>query len=351
MDQLSAYDYDLPAELLATRPEAQRDASRLMIVNRADGAIRHETFANIGEHLRATDHLVFNNTRVLPARLFGIREATGGKWEGLFLNADTNGRWTLIGETRGKLQPGEWLVIHPAYQPDAADRLRLQLLERDTDGMWFAQPESNAAFVDLLNQFGTLPLPPYIGRKLADEQDQTRYQTVYNSVPGAVAAPTAGLHFTDPLLNDLTSRGITRHEVTLHVGIGTFRPVAVEQLDDHQMHGEWCEVSAKSATALAEARAVGQRIVAVGTTTVRTLESAARCGQVTPFAGETDLFIRPGFDFHAIEGLLTNFHLPRSTLLVLVAAFAGYDLMREAYRQAVQERYRFYSYGDAMLIV
>ena len=352
MDDLSAYDYELPPELLATRPADQRDGSRLMLIDRGTGNIRHEEFPAIREILKTNDHLVFNNTRVLPARLFGKREATGGKWEGLFLHVDGEANWRLIGETRGKLQPGEWLVLRPAYESEQGDQqLRVQLLQRDEDAVWTARPESTAPLLQVLDTFGSLPLPPYMGRKLADNADRTRYQTVYGSVPGAVAAPTAGLHFTPEILADLSARGVKRHEVTLHVGIGTFRPVNVERLDDHEMHAEWCEISASTAQRIRQAKDNQQNVIAVGTTTARTLESCARGGTVAEFCDNTRLFIRPGFEFRALDGLLTNFHLPRSTLLVLVAAFAGYDLMREAYRQAVAERYRFYSYGDAMLIL
>ncbi|MCL4113233.1 UNVERIFIED_CONTAM: hypothetical protein GTU68_052583 [Idotea baltica] len=340
MQNISDYDYDLPPELLAKTPAERRDESRLMVVNRKTGTIDHAQFRDLPTLLHADDCLVLNNTRVLKARLFGTRTATGGKWEGLFLSAVESGDWKLIGETRGKLQPGESISVRPAYNTATAETLELRLIERDAEDTEI-----------LLDRFGTLPLPPYIGRKLADESDFDRYQTTYARQPGAVAAPTAGLHFTDDLLNDCRNRGATTAEVTLHVGIGTFRPISVENLDDHAMHYEWCKVTAEAAENIAQTRQSSGRIIAVGTTSVRTLESAAQNGTMTEWSGSTNLFIRPGYQFKAVDGLITNFHLPKSSLLVLVSAFAGHELMKHIYDVAIAERYRFYSYGDAMLIV
>jgi S-adenosylmethionine:tRNA ribosyltransferase-isomerase len=353
MDELTQYDYELPPDRIAREPPARRDDARLLVVDRRSGKLEHRTVRDLPELLQPGDCLVVNDTQVLPARLFGTRAATGGKWEGLYLGTTPTGDWKLIGETRGRIQPGEEIVILPAHKAASADRLILTLREKNADGIWTAHVKGDESAIELLQRFGTVPLPPYIGRKLADTADWERYQTTYARSPGAVAAPTAGLHFTPELLEACTARGLRRAAVTLHVGIGTFRPIAVERLSDHRMHAEWCELPAETRH-FVQTRAHSGRIVAVGTTSVRTLESAARHspqGSLTAWSGETDLFIRPPYEFRATDVLLTNFHLPRSTLLVLVSTFAGHDLIQEAYQCALHEGYRFYSYGDAMLIV
>jgi S-adenosylmethionine:tRNA ribosyltransferase-isomerase len=351
MDDLAAYDYELPAELIATEPLPQRDASRMLVVDRCTERLEHRSISDLPEILRPGDRLVLNDTRVVPAHLFGIRKATGGKWEGLFLEVDAAGHWKLIGHAGGKLRSGETLAIAPAHRPESSERLELTLLDCDAEGIWTAAPASSQNAVELLEQFGTVPLPPYIHRKLGAGLDWERYQTTFAARPGAVAAPTAGLHFTPELLARCEQRGIPQTFVTLHVGIGTFRPISVERLSDHTMHGEWCELSADASALLDQTRAAGGRIVAVGTTTVRTLETAFTDGSFIPWSGTTDLFIRPPYRFGGLDCLLTNFHLPRTTLFVLVSALAGLELMHRAYREAVRESYRFYSYGDAMLIL
>ncbi|HXY35604.1 MAG TPA: tRNA preQ1(34) S-adenosylmethionine ribosyltransferase-isomerase QueA [Planctomycetaceae bacterium] len=351
MDDLALYDYELPAELIATEPLPRRDASRMLVVDRRTQRLEHRAIGKLPEFLRPGDRLVLNDTRVVPARLFGFRKATGGKWEGLFLEADPAGHWKLIGHSGGKLHAGETLVITPAHRPESQERLELTLLDCDAEGIWTAAPASDRSAVELLAEFGTVPLPPYIHRKLGADLDWERYQTTYAARPGAVAAPTAGLHFTPELLARCEERGISRSFVTLHVGIGTFRPISVARLSEHAMHGEWCEFSPAASATLNETRAAGGRIVAVGTTTVRTLETAFRDGAFAPWCGTTNLFIRPPYRFGGVDCLLTNFHLPRSTLFVLVSALAGLELMQRAYAEAVRERYRFYSYGDAMLIL
>jgi S-adenosylmethionine:tRNA ribosyltransferase-isomerase len=351
MDDLAAYNYDLPAELIATEPLPRRDASRLLVVDRGTGRLEHRSVADLPEILRPGDRLVLNDTRVVPARLFGARKATGGKWEGLFLEVDASGRWRLIGHSGGKLQAGDALVIAPAHRTESLERLELTLVECDAEGIWTAVPGSSQSAVELLEQFGTVPLPPYIRRKRGADLDWDRYQTAYARRPGAVAAPTAGLHFTPELLDRCEGRGIPRAFVTLHVGIGTFRPISAQRLSEHAMHAEWCELSPETCDKLNATRAAGGRIVAVGTTTVRTLETAFRDGSFAAWSGPTNLFIRPPYRFGGVDCLLTNFHLPRSTLFVLVSALAGLDLMRQAYAEAVREHYRFYSYGDAMLIL
>jgi S-adenosylmethionine:tRNA ribosyltransferase-isomerase len=351
MDDLAAYDYDLPAELIATEPLPRRDASRMLVADRRTGRLEHRSISDLPEILRPGDRLVLNDTRVVPARLFGVRKATGGKWKGLFLNVDSAGNWRLIGHSGGKLRAGETLAIAAAHRPESGERLELTLLDCDAEGIWTAAVHASRTAVELLDQFGTVPLPPYIQRKLGADLDWERYQTAFAKNPGAVAAPTAGLHFTPELLERCERRGIPHTFVTLHVGIGTFRPISVERLSEHAMHEEWCELSAGTCEQLNQTRAAGGRVVAVGTTTVRTLETAFRDGAFAPWCGGTKLFIRPPYPFGGVDCLLTNFHLPRSTLLVLVSTLAGLELTRQAYAAAVRERYRFYSYGDAMLIL
>ncbi len=357
MDELVAYDYALPDELIAKQPAERREEARLLVVDRAAKTLRHRLVSDLPELLHAGDCLVLNDTRVVPARLLGKRAATGGRWEGLFLELTSAGEWRLLSQCRGKLQPGEFIEIHPAHDERVTERLQLQLGEREDDGIWRARPIVAAAEREpfdtwaALDKFGSVPLPPYIRRELAQPGDFARYQTVYARHKGSVAAPTAGLHFTPELLARCRERGIEQAFVTLHVGIGTFRPISVESLDAHRMHSEWCEVSAECIRQVTEALERGARRIAVGTTTVRSLESAARGGRLAAWRGATDLFIRPPFEFRASDGLLTNFHLPRSTLLVLVCTFAGRDLIMNAYAEAIRQNYRFYSYGDAMLIL
>ena len=369
LELLSNWQFELPAELIASRPAETRDGARLLVVDRQKACVTHARIRDLPELLRPNDLLVFNNTKVLPARLFGYRTATGGRWEGLYVEEVLPRHWHILSDTRGRLQPGETITVQPAYgagsgsDPNSVagtspgpDNLILTLIKKREDGGWIAAPNSSAPSLELLEQFGSLPLPPYMGRKLADQDDRHRYQTQFASEPGAVAAPTAGLHFTESLLEECRSRGLQKAELTLHVGIGTFRPVVAERLADHKMHEEWCRLPAETCGLVKQTQQRQGRVIAVGTTSVRTLESAAQAtmgsgNMLQPWQGRTSLFIQPGYKFQAVDCLLTNFHLPGSTLLVLVAAMAGYDLIMEAYRQAISERYRFYSYGDAMLIV
>lgn len=359
LDHISAWQYHLPEELIASRPAAQRDAARLMVVRRQTGEIEHHRIADLPDLLHSGDRLVFNNTKVLPARLFGFRTSTGGKWEGLFLSEFPDGRWQITGQTRGKLTVGESITLVLATQTvrgvdndraAAAATLLLVLDERRPDGSWVVRCDRAESAFSLLEQFGTLPLPPYIGRKVSDHNDAQRYQTVFATEAGAIAAPTAGLHFTPRLLDACRGRGIDTSEVTLHVGIGTFRPVGASRLSDHNMHSEWCRITELAAEQINATKSGRGNVVAVGTTSVRTLEAASAGGKLNPQQADTDLFIRPGYQFQVTDQLLTNFHLPGSTLIVLVAALAGYELTMDAYRQAVEAKYRFYSYGDAMLI-
>ncbi|MFM7151035.1 MAG: tRNA preQ1(34) S-adenosylmethionine ribosyltransferase-isomerase QueA [Gemmataceae bacterium] len=336
-------DYELPAELIAQEPIEPRDHSRLMVLNRADGRIRHHLFKEIGDFLPPQSLLLLNDTRVVPARLVGIRPRTGGKWEGLFVREHSAGLWEVLLKTRGTLKPGEFLAVGD---------LRLETVEKTAGGRWLLRPCENAPWDALLAKVGQVPIPPYIHKGRARSWDEQRYQTVHARRKGAVAAPTAGLHFTEELFAELERRGYEKAFVTLHVGPGTFQPIKVHDVREHQVEAEWGELPAATADAIHRCVARGGKRVAVGTTSVRLLESAAR--QVEPlqaWSGATDLTIMPPYSFRVVDALVTNFHLPRSSLLLLVGAFAGLSLVKAAYAEAVRERYRFYSYGDAMLIL
>ncbi|MBM4068306.1 MAG: tRNA preQ1(34) S-adenosylmethionine ribosyltransferase-isomerase QueA [Planctomycetes bacterium] len=339
-------DYELPGELIAQAPCPERDHSRLMRLDRCSGAIAHHHFFELPELLRPGDLLILNDTRVLPARLLGKRRATGGKWEGLFLGVTANGCWDMMCQTRGKLAAGDIIDVGGAEAS-----LELRLIEKSPEGRWLARPDRAGHFAEVLQQYGHVPLPPYIRKGAAEAADRERYQTVYARNAGAVAAPTAGLHFTPDLFDKLKERGIDWAHVTLHVGLGTFQPVQVEDYRAHKMHAECGELSETTVKAIAACRARGGRIVAVGTTSVRVLETVAATGPVRPWAGATTLYIHPPYEFRVVDALVTNFHLPRTTLLLMVGAFAGGALLRSAYAAAIASQYRFYSYGDAMLIV
>ena len=303
----------------------------------------HRSFRELPDLLQRGDLLVRNDTKVVAARLLGHRESTGGKWEGLFLRVLPDGAWEMLTSTRGRPAIGEWIVVEGG--------LRLQLVERSGGGRWLVRPAEPGDPSILLERHGHVPLPSYIRKGRDDPADRLRYQTVYAREPGAVAAPTAGLHFTPALFQRLSARGIDAAEITLHVGLGTFRPIESESIDDHALHAEWAEVSTETADLLNARRAAGGRIVAVGTTSARTLECSAQGGPFRAISGETGLYLKPGHEFRGIDALITNFHLPRSSLLVLVSALAGVEFIRDAYAEAIREGYRFYSYGDAMLIL
>jgi S-adenosylmethionine:tRNA ribosyltransferase-isomerase len=433
--QLEDLHYDLPPELIAQQPCSPRDAARLLVLDRASGRIEHRIFRDVGEYLRAGDCLVLNDTRVLPARFF-CRRASGGRIEGLFLDADADG-WRVLLRPSARLRVGERLtcearrgesqgqggeqgvregilepasseqgvregILEPASSADgpsgsadgssggsadgsssgSADgsssgraphrpsrgpctaalsppqrreritgKEELELLEYLDRGAWRVRPLPPVEPLDLLNRIGEAPLPPYIRRPSGpDATDHARYQTIYAERPGAVAAPTAGLHFTPGLLTGLEAQGVRRAAATLHVGLGTFAPIETRDLAAHRMHAERFRIDEAAAGTIAQAKASGGRVVAVGTTTVRALESF-RTGPVAAGEGATDLFIHPPFEFRHVDRLITNFHLPGSTLLALVSALAGVDRVRAAYAEAIAQRYRFYSYGDAMLIL
>jgi len=343
-------NYDLPEDLIAQEPAYKRCQSKLLVMERSTGRVYDRRFENIIEYLKAGDCLVLNNTRVLPAKFFG-RRTTGAELEGLFLSETEEGHWEVMLKNARKVKAGESIVF---YDKEKKDFCRAEAAERMTDGHWTLKIESNQNSYDILEKIGSAPLPPYIKRGNDEDtarMDLQRYQTVYAEQPGAVAAPTAGLHFTGELLKQIKSMGIQVAYVTLHVGAGTFKPVTTEILQDHQMHSERFSICQKDADLINRSLEKGTRIIAAGTTSVRTLETAAQDGRVTACEGSTKLFILPGYEFKVVDAMLTNFHLPKSTLLALVGAFAGLENILAAYRHAIKRRYRFYSYGDAMLII
>lgn len=343
-DRLSDFDFDLPDALIAQHPAAQRTESRLLVVAPQTSTFQDARFTDLIDQLEPGDLMVFNNSKVIPARLFG-QKASGGQVEILVERITHDNQALAMLRVSKKPAAGSQIQLNA---PAGVQGPLITALGRDAtyDDRFVLQfPES---VLDVLHRCGELPLPPYIQHK-PDQEDANRYQTVYAQTPGSVAAPTAGLHFDEPFLARLDAKGIRRAFVTLHVGTGTFAPVRTEDLSAHQMHTEWYELPIETAEAIAQARKEGRRVVAVGTTSLRTLESAAiDGGLVSPGQRETDIFIRPGYAFKVVDALLTNFHLPKSTLLMLVAAFVGYDTMRKAYAHAVESRYRFFSYGDAM---
>ncbi len=349
---LSHYDYALPDELIAQSPLQNRVDARMLVVDRKAGTLSHRHVRNLPEYLDPKDCVVVNDTKVLPARLLGTRQKTGGRWEGLFLafvpSGGPNGLWRIIGKTRGRILPGEIVELRT---PSGRGGLALEFGSQLDDKSWIVKPLTEEDDLAALNRVGWIPIPPYIRGGRMIPEDVQNYQTVYAAKPGAVAAPTAGLHFTPQLVEAVRKLGVAVVPVTLHVGIGTFRPIMVENLEEHQMHNERYAVTDKVVTEIIERRENGGRIVAVGTTSVRVLESASGEGGLKPFEGETSLFIRPPYQFKSVDMLLTNFHQPKSTLLILVRTFGGDELLQEAYREAIRKKYRFFSYGDAMLIV
>jgi S-adenosylmethionine:tRNA ribosyltransferase-isomerase len=345
--KLSEFNYRLPPERIAQTPADRRDESRLLVMHRGAALVEHRLFSDLVDHIRPDDVLVLNDTRVMPWKVTG-RRTTGGAIEGLLIRSRPDGTWRAIFKSHGTLLPGERLRLLDR-------RLTAHLIAKDAEGVWtmrFDEPDPQA----ILEEFGFAPVPPYIKRGLERDElaelDRARYQTVFARRPGAIAAPTAGLHFTPELLDRIKRRGAAVVELTLHVGMGTFQPVKVDQIERHRMHSEHYELSAEAADVINRRRAAGGRIIAVGTTVVRVLETCAdEQGILTPGAGETQIFIHPPWRFRAADALVTNFHLPQTTLLMLVCAFAGRERVLAAYEEAVRMRYRFFSYGDAMLIL
>jgi len=353
--RVNLFDYDLPTELIAQQPLPQRSASRMLVLHRDSGAIEHRRFTDLPEYLAAQDCAVINQTRVIPARLLG-RRSTGGQVELLLVDPLGNGRWEVLARPAGRLSVGERI--------DFSGEITATIEEGLSDGRGVVSLECPGELMTSLNHVGLTPLPPYIHRdqqppreassqqQAQEAADRARYQTVYAQDPGAVAAPTAGLHFDEEMLERLVIGDVEIARITLHVSAGTFRPVRAENIQEHDMDAERYEVTAEAAQAINASRADGGRIVAVGTTVVRTLETLAHdSGQIATDSGETRLFIYPGYQFRVVDMLLTNFHLPRSTLLMLVSAFAGREQVLAAYQEAVARRYRFYSYGDCMLVI
>ncbi|MBO5247607.1 MAG: tRNA preQ1(34) S-adenosylmethionine ribosyltransferase-isomerase QueA [Eubacterium sp.] len=333
--------YDLPQELIAQDPLEDRSSSRLLVLDKQSGELKDEIFRNITDYLKPGDCLVINNTKVIPARLFGTREGTGATIELLLLKRRENDIWETLVKPGKKAKVGTRIVFGDGI-------LTGEILEVVEDGNRLIQFSYEGIFEEILDRLGQMPLPPYITHTL---QDKNRYQTVYAKYDGSAAAPTAGLHFTPELLDAIRAKGIKIAEVTLHVGLGTFRPVKVENVLDHHMHSEYYEVTAEAAKLICETKQAGGRVIAVGTTSCRTLESAAGTdGTITAKNGWTDIFIYPGYSFKVIDALITNFHLPESTLVMLVSALAGREHIMDAYAHAVEEKYRFFSFGDAMFI-
>jgi S-adenosylmethionine:tRNA ribosyltransferase-isomerase len=334
------FDYDLPDELIAQRPAPERDGSRLMVLDRENQSIQHTSFEHLGQYLEPGDALVLNRSRVIRARL-SVTRPTGGKGELFLLKSIGGGRWQALGRPSRKLEPGMMLRV-------PSGDIAIMLEERLDEGQWIVRFPNHVDVLGFLRQSGSVPLPPYI-HDLSSEDE--RYQTVYGDREGSVAAPTAGLHFTGRMLEGIQQAGVEVGFVTLHVGLGTFRPVTVAEVEKHTMHAEWGEVPDAVARTVNRTRRNGGRVVSVGTTTTRLLETAMGSTEMQPWSGDTDIFIYPGYRFRTIDALITNFHLPRSTLLMLVSAFAGREFMLRAYVEAVRERYRFFSFGDAMVIL
>ena len=360
--KVSLFDYHLPEELIAQYPLPERDESRLMVLKRDTREIQHTTFTHLLDFLSPGDLLVLNNTKVIPARLIGKKERSKGKVEILLLTPKGEGIWEALVKRSSRISAGTRVVFGDG-------RLVAKILGKSESEGRLVQFEHNGDLRELLDEFGRMPLPPYIKRQ-AENSDKERYQTIYAKKDGAVAAPTAGLHFTKAFFSRLEAKNIGMAEVTLHVGLGTFQPVRTENVEEHDLHSEYFEITPETVRKINETRRSGGRIVAVGTTSVRTLESsvASKTSKTTktshdldalddlddlvvPRSGFTDAFIYPGYEFRIVDALVTNFHLPRSTLLMLVSAFAGREFVMEAYREAVEKQYRFYSYGDAMLII
>jgi len=337
----SDFDYELPEELIAQHPAAQRDHSRLLVMDKNTGAVEHRVFRDIVDYLHAGDVLVLNNTKVIPARIFGVKEGGTAKIEVLLLKRDDD-------------LPNTWeVLVHPGKRAKVGTvidfgegRLKGEVIANTSAGRKVTF-HFDGIFEEILEELGTMPLPPYIHEQL---EDQNRYQTVYAKVDGSAAAPTAGLHFTTELLETLRQNGIEIEEVLLHVGLGTFKPVSEEDIEDHEMHSEYYEISQETADRINKAKAEGRRIISVGTTSTRALESAAKDGRLQAGSGWTNIFIYPGYKWQIIDGLITNFHLPKSTLMMLVSALSTREHILAAYKEAVAQRYRFFSFGDAMFI-
>lgn len=338
--QLSEFDYHLPEELIAQTPVEPRNSSRMMVLDTVEKTIEHKHFYDLKEYLEPGDTLIMNDTRVMPARLLGWRDGTGGKVEVFLLRRIDGDTWETLVKPGRKAQIGQVIRF--------SDELACTVTDHTDFGGRIVKFQYEGIFEEILDRLGETPLPPYIHEKLADKE---RYQTVYSKEQGSAAAPTAGLHFTKEQLQELKDYGVNLGFVTLHVGLGTFRPVNVENIEDHVMHKEYYSISQEVADLILATKAAGKRVIAVGTTSIRTLESAADgVGKISGKSGWTGIFIYPGYEFKLVDGIVTNFHLPKSTLIMLISAFAGREFVLDAYKTAVEEKYRFFSFGDAMLI-
>jgi S-adenosylmethionine:tRNA ribosyltransferase-isomerase len=342
--KVSLFDYHLPEELIAQYPLSERDSSRLMVLDRRARSIQHTTFPQLTEFLSPGDVVVLNNTKVIPARLIGRKEGTSGKFEVLLLSPKAEGLWEALVKRSSRVKPGTKLIFGDG-------RLVAEVLDKTESQSRLIRFEHNGDLRELLDEFGQPPLPPYI-KRAAEDSDRSRYQTIYAKRNGAVAAPTAGLHFTEAVFARIKAKDIKMLELTLHVGLGTFQPVRTEDVEKHHLHAEVFEITREAAQQINETKMSGGKVMAVGTTSVRAIESSVDTnGRVLPRSGSTEIFIYPGYKFRVVDALVTNFHLPRSTLLMLVSAFAGREFIMEAYDEAVKRKYRFYSYGDSMLIL
>jgi len=339
---IEAFDYHLPEALIAQTPLKNRDESRLLVLGRQTGDIEHKHFKDVIDYLDKGDTLVLNDTRVMPARLFGLKEETGAKVEMLMLTQISGNDWEVLLKPAKRIKVGNKLTFGDG-------KIVAECIEELNQGGRIMRLHYEGILQERLDELGEMPLPPYIKERL---DDQDRYQTVYAKASGSAAAPTAGLHFTDELLNRIKAKGINIAFITLHVGLGTFRPVSVDNIDDHEMHSEYYQMDQETAELLNETKSKGHRVISVGTTSTRTLETIMQTNEVFKAqSGWTDIFIFPGYTFKAIDGLITNFHLPKSTLVMLVSAFSSRDYILNAYQQAVKSEYRFFSFGDAMLII
>jgi len=339
---LTDFDYDLPSDRIAQEPLPHRDASKLMFIDRSTGEFQHTLFSKIGDYFKEPTLFVFNNTKVIPARLIGKKKNSGGRIELLLISEKEKDTWEVLAKPKRSLKIGTLIEFGKKI-------LSGEVVEKPEDGNCLIHFTYEGLFSEVLVEVGIMPLPPYI-RRNPNEDDKIRYQSVYASQEGAIAAPTAGLHFTTELLEKLKNQGIDFAWITLHVGIGTFQPVKVDNIQSHKMHAEFIDISETEADRIRKAKEKGTRIVAVGTTVVRSLETAATDRTIKPYTGHSELFIYPGYQFKIVDALITNFHLPKSTLLMLVSAFADTQLIKKAYTEALTREYRFYSYGDAMLI-
>lgn len=337
--KLEEFNYDLPKELIAQEPAEPRDSCRLMMVDKKTGEWEHHHFRDILDEIREGDVFVFNNTKVIPARLYGKKKDTGGKVEMLLLTPKGNDTWEVL------VNPGRKAL--PGVEIEFAENCYCKVLDKTEFGGCLVEFHYDGNFDSLLDQIGEMPTPPYIHKKLGNNDE---YQTVYAKYKGSAAAPTAGLHFTPELMEEMKKKGAKLLFVTLHVGIGTFRPVSEENIEDHEMHKEWYTVSEETAKEVNAARAEGRRVIAVGTTSVRTLESAGQSGILESGSGWTQLYIYPGYQWHMVDAIVTNFHLPESTLVMMMASFAGREHILAAYEEAVKQKYRFFSFGDAMFL-